>query len=146
MGLLISIDTGHYKCGLLLADTVENNVLEGRVVKSTSVIDLIKEWHVNKNIEKIILGNGTTSKFWQSKLIENNYKNLYFVEEKGTTLRARDRYWELWPPRNFIRFFPKGILFPPQNLDALAAMILLEDYLEKSFNWDQKPSFKIWPE
>ena len=82
------------------------------------------------------------------KLLDNNYPLLIVVDEKGTTLRARDRYWQLWPPSNFIKFVPRGMLMllTPDNLDALAAMVLLEDYLNHNLSWVEKPSFKTWPE
>ena len=130
MSILISIDPGNKKCGLLLADTLSLSVIQGHVVQSSSVISLLNDWHSNNKIERIIIGNGTTSKFWELELINHNFKNLNFVDETGTTLKARKRYWELWPPRNLLRLLPRGILFTPDNLDSLAAMILLEDYLK----------------
>jgi hypothetical protein len=75
-------------------------------------------------------------------------KNLFdinYVNEKGSTLRARFRYWEIWPPNYFIRWLPKEILFPPENLDAIVALILLEDFLKISLNWPEKVDIKIWP-
>ena len=45
-----------------------------------------------------------------------------------------------------MKLVPRGIILPPDNLDALAAMVLVEDYLNKTLTWNEKPSFKTLPE
>ena len=81
----------------------------------------------------------------QNQLKLKNFCNIHFVNEEGSTLRARFRYWEIWPPNYLIRWVPKEILFPPNNLDAIVALILLEDFLKYSFIWPDKLDIKIWP-
>ena len=64
----------------------------------------------SKGSAKVIIGNGTSSKYWERKLL--NYFSVEIVEEKGTTFRARNRYWELWPPVfwiYYIHFFKSKI-------------------------------------
>ena len=97
------------------------------------------------NISKIIIGDGTNCKYIENELKQKNFFNLNYVNEKGSTLRARFRYWEIWPPNYFIRWLPKEILFPPENLDAIVALILLEDFLKYTFIWPDKVDIKIWP-
>ena len=143
MRKLIAIDPGNKKCGLLLADIDSDIILDGRVVTPNAVVDLIKYWVANGEVEGILLGNGTTSKYWQKKL--HGLSSIKLVEEKGTTLRARSRYWEIWPPPIWLRFLSKGMLVPFQHLDAIAALVLLEDYLNKKFKWPGKTNFKISP-
>ena len=141
MSRLIAIDPGKRKCGVLLVDLEKEIVLEGKVVGSSLVISLLKAWEKNGTIDAIILGNGTTSNYWESKL--SRLFPLKIVEERGTTLRARKRYWELWPPSIWMRWIPKGLMVPKQPLDALAALVLLEDYLNKKITWPDKPNFRI---
>ena len=145
MSFLIAIDPGRIKCGLLLADVKSGIVIEAGIAKLNALSDLILFWENNYLIDKIIIGNGTNSKFIENELKKENFNNLTFVNEGGSTLRARFRYWEIWPPNYFIRWLPKEILFPPENLDAIVALILLEDYLKYTFTWPDKVDIKIWP-
>ena len=86
--------------------------------------------------------NGLCLKFLSKR---NNFLNINYVNERGSTLRARFRYWEIWPPNYFIRWLPKEILFPPANLDAIVALILLEDFLKYKLIWPIKVNIKTWP-
>ncbi len=143
MSRVIVIDPGVSKCGLLLADLDGGIVLEGKVVEKDSVKELILTWMNTYSARRIILGNGTTSQFWRKHL--SDFGAIKLVEERGTTLRARSRYWELWPPVKWLRWFPKGLIVPPDHLDAVAALVLLEDHLKKKLTWPEQPSFRIWP-
>ena len=140
MRKLIAIDPGKKKCGVLLADLDAEIVLEGRVVASIALIDLVIRWNSDGEIDGIVLGNGTSSKYWLSKL--QGIAPIEVVEERGTTLRARERFWELWPPAIWIRWIPKGLLVPLQNLDAVAALVLLEDHLKKKLSWPALADFR----
>ena len=144
MRRLIAIDPGKQKCGLLLADLDKEFVLDGIVAHHTAVLDLVKRWQSQGNLEGILLGNGTTSKYWFGLL--KDFASVQIVEEKGTTLRARERYWELWPPEILLRWLPRGLMIPSQNLDAVAALVLLEDHLGMKLKWKGTKNFKIWRE
>ena len=145
MSLYISIDPGMKKCGLLLADMQSGEVIEAGVASLNKFSDLVSQWNEDNEIIKIIIGNGTNCKYIENKLKRNNSFNINYVNERGSTLRARFRYWEIWPPNYFIRWIPKEILFPPANLDAIVALILLEDLLKCRFVWPGKVSIKTWP-
>ena len=101
-------------------------------------------WNEDYKISRIIIGNGTNCKYINNELKSKRFCDLNYVNERGSTLRARFRYWEIWPPNYFIRWLPKEILFPPNNLDAIVALILLEDFLTFSLNWPEKVDIKIW--
>ncbi len=145
MTRVLSIDPGNNKCGLLLADISEQVVLEGKVVRKELVINIINSWLEKTSFERIFLGNGTSSDFWKDYLTSLIVVPIQIVEEKGTTIRARERYWELWPPNRFLKVLPRGLLLPPDQLDAVAALVLLEDCLNRKFQWPQKPNFRIEP-
>ena len=145
MSLYISIDPGMKKCGLLLADMQSGEVIEAGVASLNKFSDLVSQWNEDNEIIKIIIGNGTNCKYIENKLKRNNSFNINYVNERGSTLRARFRYWEIWPPNYFIRWLPKEILFPPANLDAIVALILLEDFLEYTLIWPSKVNIKTWP-
>ena len=144
MSLIISIAPGNKKCGLLLADMNSGNVIEAGISSLNKFFDLVSLWNENNHISKIIIGDGTNCKYIEHKLQQKKIFNLIFVNERGSTLRARFRYWEIWPPNYFFRWVPKKMLLPPENLDAVVALILLEDFLKCSFNWPEKVNIKIW--
>ncbi len=144
MSIYISIDPGNQKCGVLLADMKTGNVIEAGISSLKNFSDLVSLWNKNYVISKIIIGDGTNCKYIENQLQQINIFNYYFVDERGSTLRARFRYWEIWPPNYFLRLLPKEILFPPENLDAVVALILLEDFLKYNFFWPKKVNIKIW--
>ena len=144
MSYYISIDPGIEKCGLLLADLQSGKVIEAGISSLNKCFKLVSLWNEDYQIIKIIIGDGTNSKYIVNRLKLNKLLNINYVDESGSTLRARFRYWEIWPPNYFIRWLPKEILFPPENLDALVALILLEDFLGCTFIWPDQVDIKIW--
>ena len=144
MSIFISIDPGNKKCGLLLADMKSGNVIKAGISSLNKFSDIVSLWNEEYNVCKIIIGNGTNCKYIEKELKQKNIFNLIYVNERGSTLRARFRYWEIWPPNLFIRWLPKEIILPPDNLDAVVALILLEDFLKHSFMWPDKVNLKTW--
>jgi len=145
MKRILSIDPGHKKCGVLQADIEDLIVISGKIVKSSSVIELLNLWQENNTYDLILLGNGTTSKYWESKLLANKISPVKLVDETNTTFRAKWRYLELCPPNFLFRLLPKSLLLPPENLDAIVALILIEDYLDIKLHWPDPIQFKIEP-
>ncbi len=145
MKKVIGIDPGHKKCGLVLADLEHSVAIDGKTSINSCVINLINYWREKHSVELILLGNGTTSKYWQSKLLLGNVSPIKLVDERMTTLRARERYLEIFPPEFFVRFIPKGLILPPENLDAIVALILIEDYFKTKLRWSKSIELKIWP-
>ena len=88
MTRLVAVDPGRNKCGLVLADTATNAVLEGKVVAATAVLDLIKHWQNQAPLEGILIGNGTSSEYWQNLLL--HIAPLNVVAVSYTHLRAHE--------------------------------------------------------
>ena len=141
----ISIDPGHMKCGIILVDLDDELVIEAKIAKKHFVIELIDSWYKLYPIQFVILGDGTTSKYWKDQLSLNKINPVKLVDESRTTLRARDRYLEIEPPQFIFQWFLKILVLPPKNLDSVVALILIEDYLEKKFEWLIPIDFKTWP-
>ena len=144
MSIYLSIDPGNEKCGLLLADMNSGNVIEAGISSLNNFSDIVSLWSKDYKIFNVIIGDGTNCKYIENILKQKNIINFIYVNERGSTLRARFRYWEIWPPNYFIRWLPKELLFPPENLDAVVALILLEDFLKYTFIWPKKVNIKIW--
>jgi len=140
---LLSIDPGKYKCGLILADTSEKKVYKAIVLKSKLIKDYVKDLNTFEDISKIIIGNGTTSREIRDKL-DFFGKEIITFEEKNTTYRAKARYFELFPIKGLRFLIPKEFFIINKNLDALSALIILEDYCETKFTLNQNLDFKTW--
>ncbi len=143
MARVLSIDPGKSKCGLVLAEINEKKVYEALVLKSELIEDYIKNLNNVEDISKIIIGNGTTSEETKERL---NFfkKEIVTFEEKNTTFRAKKRYFELFPINGLKRLIPREIFILNKNLDAISALIILEDYFQKKFILSRNIDFKTW--
>ncbi len=79
MNYCISIDPGSYKCGLVLADINKKVILDGRIVRAPSVVNLIYEWQSKYPIQLFLLGNGTNSKYWFSEINSLEIARINYV-------------------------------------------------------------------
>ena len=96
-----------------------------------------------EDISQIIIGNGTTSKVIKEEL-DFLKKEIIIFEEKNTTFRAKTRYFELFPISGLKSFLPREIFILNKNLDAISALIILEDYCKIKFTLNQNIDFKTW--
>ena len=140
---LISIDPGKYKCGLVLAEISEKKVYEANILKSELLEDYVKNLNTVEDVSKIIIGNGTTSGEIIEKL-DFFKKEIITFEEKNTTFRAKERYFELFPISGIKVLIPREVFILNKNLDAISALIILEDYCKMKFNLNQNIDIKTW--
>ena len=140
---VISIDPGKNKCGLILADLSVKEVYKAIILKTELLKDYVRKLNDRDDISKIIIGNGTTSKEIREKL---NFfkKEIITFEEKNTTFRAKERYFEFFPISGLKFLIPREVFILNKNLDALSALIILEDYCKMKFTLNQNIDFKTW--
>ena len=140
---VISIDPGKNKCGLILADLSVKEVYKAIILKTELLKDYVRKLNDREDISKIIIGNGTTSKEIREKL---NFfkKEIITFEEKNTTYRAKARYFELFPITGLKFLIPREVFIINKNLDAISALIILEDYYKMKFTLNQNIDFKTW--
>ena len=143
MAKVITIDPGKSKCGLVLAEISEKKVYEAIILKSELLEGYVRNLNTVENISKIIIGNGTTSAEIRKKM-DFFKKEIIIFEEKNTTLRAKSRYFELFPISGLKFLIPKEIFILNKNLDAISALIILEDYCKIKFDLNQNIDFKTW--
>jgi RNase H-fold protein (predicted Holliday junction resolvase) len=143
MSRVITIDPGKSKCGLVLAEITEKKVYEAIVVKSELLENYLRKLINTEKISQIIIGNGTTSREIKKKL---NFfkKEIITFEEKNTTYRAKARYFELFPISGLKFLMPREVFILNKNLDAISALIILEDYCKMKFTLNQNLDFKTW--
>ena len=140
---IISIDPGKCKCGLVLVDLTQKKVDQAIVIDTEFLPKYLKTLNTFENISKVLIGNGTTCKQNIEKL-EPIKQDLIIVEEKNTTFRAKKRYFELFPIRGLKKFLPKEIFIINKNLDAVSALIILEDYCNDKFTLSEDIDIKTW--
>ena len=139
----ISIDPGKCKCGLVLAEISKKKVYKAIILRSELLEDYVRNLNTVEDISKIVIGNGTSSKEIREKL---NFftKEIITFEEKNTTYRAKARYFELFPIRGLKFLIPREVFILNKNLDAISALIILEDYCKIKFTLNQNIDLKTW--
>ena len=140
---LLSIDPGKNKCGLALAEISEKKVYKAIVIESKLLKDYVRNLNTVEDISKIIIGNGTTSREIKKEL-DFFKKEIITFEEKNSTFRAKARYFELFPISGLKSLLPREIFILNKNLDAISALIILEDYCKMKFTLSQNIGFKTW--
>ena len=143
MSKIISIDPGKYKCGLVLVEISEKKVYEPIIIESKLLKEYVRNLNKFEDISKIIIGNGTTSREIRKEL-DFFKKEIITFEEKNTTFRAKTRYFELFPIRGLQCLIPRELFILNKNLDAISALIILEDYCKMKFTLSQNIGFKTW--
>ena len=140
---VLAIDPGKYKCGLVIAEITEKKVDKAIVIENELLQDYLRNLNILKDITKIIIGNGTTCREIKEKLFFLK-KEIIIFDEKNTTYRAKARYFELFPISGLMFLIPREIFILNKNLDAISALIILEDYCKMKFNLKKNPDIKTW--
>jgi len=143
MSRVLAIDPGKSKCGLILAEISEKKVYEAIILKSVLIENFVRNLIAAEDISQIIIGNGTTSREIREKLYFSE-KEIIIFDEKNTTYRAKARYFELFPIRGLKFLMPREVFILNKNLDAISALIILEDYYKMKFTLNQNIDFKTW--
>ena len=143
MSRVIAIDPGKSKCGLVLADISQKKVYEAIIIKSAFIENHVRNLITAEDVSQIIIGNGTTSKEIREKLYFFK-KEIITFEEKNTTYRSKVRYFELFPISGLKFLMPREVFILNKNLDAISALIILEDYCKMKLTLNQNIDFKTW--
>ena len=143
MSRVISIDPGKSKCGLTIVDMEEKKVYEALVIRSSLVLNYVRrECKKDKRI-KILIGNGTGSKNFV-KPLNKIASDVIIAAEKNSTYRAKERYFDIFPLKGIKSILPREIFIINKNLDALAALIILEDFYRIKFDVTEMTGTKTW--
>ncbi len=127
--MILGFDPGRDKCGLAIMGT-NMQLHYHEVVLAPVAIATIKSLCKKFPITMLVLGNQTTAKSWKQKLSQDlPAVPIVLVDERYSTLEARDRYWQMYPPQGLSRLIPKGLRQPPRPVDDIVAILLIERYL-----------------
>ena len=125
---VLAIDPGHSKCGVALVrrdDMDSIHVLSRWIVPQEQVAGLALEAHEDSTFSMIVVGSGTKSRTVVEALRDAMPSiGILVVDERDTTMQARERYWEHNPRRGWRRILPATMQVPPQPVYVWAAGIL----------------------
>jgi RNase H-fold protein (predicted Holliday junction resolvase) len=104
-----------------------------QVVPAQEAIANIEKLQQKYPVSLLVMGNQTTAKQWKQKLQQELIQplNIMLVDERYSTLEARDRYWQMYPPQGLTKLLPKGMRQPPRPIDDIVAILLIERYLNR---------------
>jgi RNase H-fold protein (predicted Holliday junction resolvase) len=128
--VILGFDPGRHKCGLAVMG-LDRNLFYHQVVPAPEAIATIQTLRHQFPITTLVMGNQTTAKDWKQKLSDalTEPPRIVMVDERYSTLEARDRYWQMYPPKGFNRLIPKSIRSIPRPIDDIVAVLLIERYL-----------------
>lgn len=129
--MILGFDPGRDKCGLAVVGS-QQQLLYQQVVRSQDAIATLQQLCQQFVIETIVMGDQTTAKSWKQQITDEIEASIpiVLVDERYSSLEARDRYWQMYPPRAIERLIPKGLRQPPRPVDDIVAIILIERYLK----------------
>lgn len=122
--MVLGVDPGRSKCGV--AACAPTGVLARAIVLPDALAETARQWQARHGITEIVVGNRTGSPAVVAALEAAVALPVRMVDEAGTTLRARARYFAEHPPRGWRRFVPRGLLIPPEPYDDYVAVLLAE--------------------
>lgn len=129
--MILGFDPGRDKCGLAVMGR-EQQLLYHQVVPSQEAIATIQQLCQQFVVEIIVMGDQTTAKSWKQKISRDLATSvpIVLVDERYSSLEARDRYWQMYPPKGIQRLIPQGLREPPRPVDDIVAILLIERYLQ----------------
>ena len=139
----VAIDPGMSKCGIVVADIKKKKVCKAQVIQSENLFNVAEKIYKRENKPQFLIGNGTSSSKYANDL-GKLIPNLIIAEEKNSTFRAKQRYFEIFPLKGFKSYLPREIFILNRNLDALAALVIMEDYYQCKFKMSELISTKTW--
>jgi RNase H-fold protein (predicted Holliday junction resolvase) len=130
--MILGFDPGKDKCGVAVM-SLDRQLHYHEVVLSDNAIASIQELRQRFPITLLVMGDQTTSQRWKQKLQSELSEeiNIILIDERYSTLEARDRYWQMYPPKGLSKLLPQGMRQPPRPIDDIVAILLIERYLSR---------------
>ena len=147
--MYLGIDPGRQKFGWALADRDGRLIASGIVpIESAEVffqyagedISRLHEWLIegslpaSRQVCRVFCGDGTGHAFF-AKIAAKAGLKADLVQEKNTTLEARDVFWTLHPPVGFWKLCPLSLQVPSRCVDDLAAYCIIKRALASADAW-----------
>jgi RNase H-fold protein (predicted Holliday junction resolvase) len=129
--MILGFDPGRDKCGVAVVGD-RQQIYYHEVISAENAIKVLKNLAEKFSVNLLIMGNQTTSKAWKVQLEKafSSSLTIVLVDERNSSLEARDRYWEMYPPQGIQKLIPQGMRVPPRPIDDIVAILLIERYLK----------------
>jgi RNase H-fold protein (predicted Holliday junction resolvase) len=132
---VLAVDPGTSKCGMALVRRNASGIIEllwHDVVPVDAVLVKIHEAYIFGEFHLMILGDSTGSNHVKQAIRKHlPSMGLLVIDEKDTTMQARERYWENNPRKGWRRLLPATLQVPPEPYDDYAAFVLAERVLSE---------------
>jgi RNase H-fold protein (predicted Holliday junction resolvase) len=130
--MILGFDPGRDKCGLAVIG-LDRQLYYHQVIPAREAIATIEALRQKFPISLLVMGDQTTAKRWKQQLEQQLSEplSIIMVDERYSSLEARDRYWQMYPPTGFWKLLPQSLRPPPRPVDDIVAILLLERYLNR---------------
>ncbi len=128
--MILGIDPGTRKCGYAIVERPRAAPLELGIVATELLLSTLADLMRRFEPSAIALGGGTHAAAVGAAIAGLGLR-VEIVDERETTLLARERYFAAFPPRGWRQFVPRGMLLPPRPIDDFAAVLIAERLLDR---------------
>lgn len=129
--VILGFDPGRQKCGFAVMG-LDRNLFYHAVIAADEAIATIQTLRSQYPISILVMGDQTSAQEWKQKLLDlPDPLRVVLVDERYSTLEARDRYWQMFPPKGLSRLLPIGLRMIDRPIDDIVAILLIERYLER---------------
>jgi RNase H-fold protein (predicted Holliday junction resolvase) len=130
--VILGFDPGRAKCGIAVMG-VDRTLRYHQVVETAKAIATLQTLCQTFPVTLLVMGDQTTAKDWKQKLTSDlpDLPRIVMVDERYSTLEARDRYWQMYPPKGLASLIPQAFRSIPRPVDDIVAILLIERYLNR---------------
>ena len=133
---VIAVDPGEKKCGVAVAKrqaSGEVTCLLRAIVPRPDLPAFVGQQLTAFELKMVVVGNGTGSR----KIVEElrdawAWLSILVVDERETTLEARELYWLTKGRRGWRILLPSTLQVPPEPHDDFAALVLAHRVLSEA--------------
>ncbi|MBE9102427.1 pre-16S rRNA-processing nuclease YqgF [filamentous cyanobacterium LEGE 07170] len=128
--VILGFDPGRDKCGVAIRDG-DGNVAWHEVIRSEEAMTRLPQICQDHGVSLVVMGNQTTARQWHERLatVLPEMLPIVLVDERNSTLEARDRYWQLYPAKGLQALVPQSLRAISRPIDDIVAILLIERYL-----------------
>jgi len=130
---VLGIDPGTRKVGLAVMEGDDPTPLVLEIAALRRAAARASELAARYEVDAVAVGGqtGASDVVEALRAVLPDLMPMHLVDERGSSYEARSLYWNLNPPTGLRRLIPRGMLLPPEPLDAYAAAVIACRLLRK---------------
>lgn len=126
---VLGLDPGTRKCGFALLARLDGPPEALGIVPLEELAAQLRAVLAGRSVDVAAIGRGTNAEQVAATVAALGLR-VSLVDERGTTLLARSRFFRDHPPRGWRRLIPQGMLLPDRPIDDYAAVLIAERFLK----------------